>query len=94
MVSQFEVADDYTQINYKNRPVRVTPLRYGDWIKWFNNRKAGLPAYLVIDMVTQNVDVVRLEQGIRYTTAEHFGRNLGPLPPFPLPHLPLRRSRL
>ena len=77
MVSQFEVADDYTQINYKNRPVRVTPLRYGDWIKWFNNRKAGLPAYLVIDMVTQNVDVVRLEQGIRYTTAEHFGRNLG-----------------
>ena len=27
-------------------------------------------------MVTQNVEVVRLEQGIRYTTAEHFGRNL------------------
>ena len=33
MVSQFEVAGDYTQINYKGRPVRVTPLRYGDWIK-------------------------------------------------------------
>ena len=76
MVSQFEVADDYTQINYKGRPVRVTPLRYGDWIKWFNNRSRGLPAYLIIDMVTQNVEVVRLEQGIRYTTAEHFGRNL------------------
>ncbi|MBO4854483.1 MAG: CvpA family protein [Oscillospiraceae bacterium] len=76
MVSQFEVADDYTQINYKGRPVRVTPLRYGDWIKWLNNRRSGLPAYLVIDMVTQNVEVVRLEQGIRYTTAEHFGRNL------------------
>ena len=76
MVSQFEVAGDYTQINYKGRPVRVTPLRYGDWIKWLNNRSQGLPAYLVIDMVTQNVDVVRLEQGIRYTTAEHFGRNL------------------
>ena len=76
MVSQFEVAGDYTQINYKGRPVRVTPLRYGDWIKWLNNRSQGLPAYLVIDMVTQNVDVVRLDQGIRYTTAEHFGRNL------------------
>ena len=76
MVSQFEVAGDYTQINYKGRPVRVTPLRYGDWIKWFNNRSEGLPAYLIIDMVTQNVEVVRLEQGIRYTTAEHFGRNL------------------
>ena len=76
MVSQFEVAEDYTQINYKGRPVRVTPLRYGDWIKWFNNRAEGLPAYLIIDMVSQNVDVVRLDEGIRYTTAEHFGRNL------------------
>ena len=76
MVSQFEVADDYTQINYKGRPVRVTPLRYGDIIKWLNNRADGLPAYLVIDMVTQNVEVHRLENGIRYTTAEHFGRNL------------------
>ena len=76
MVSQFEVDDDYTQINYKDRPVRVTALRYGDWIKWLNNRSNGLPAYLIIDMVTQNVEVVRLEQGIRYTTAEHFSRNL------------------
>ncbi len=76
MVSQFEVDDDYTQINYKGRPVRVTGLRYGDWIKWLNNRKDGLPAYLIIDMVSQNVEVVRLDEGIRYTTAEHFGRNL------------------
>ena len=76
MVSQFEVADDYTQINYQGRPVRVTPLRYGDIIKWFNNRSEGLPAYLIIDMVTQNVEVVRLDEGMKYTTAEHFSRNL------------------
>ena len=76
MVSQFEVAADYTQINYQGSPVRVTPLRYGDLIKWFNNRSEGLPAYLIIDMVNQDVEVVRLEEGIRYTTAEHFGRNL------------------
>ena len=76
MVSQFEVASDYTQINFQGRPVRVTPLRYGDLVKWLNNRSEGLPAYLIINMVTQDVDVVRLEEGIRYTTAEHFGRNL------------------
>ena len=75
MVSQFEVADNYTQINYKG-PVRVTPLRYGDIFKWLNNRSAGLPAYLIIDMVTQEVDVVRLPEGMHYTTAEHFSRNL------------------
>ncbi len=76
MVSQFEVSDYYTQINYRTRPVRVTPLEYGDIIKWFNNRKSGLPAYIVIDMVTQNVDVVRLEQGIKYSPTELFGRKL------------------
>ncbi|MBQ9459795.1 MAG: CvpA family protein [Oscillospiraceae bacterium] len=76
MVSQFEVAEDYTQINYQGHPVRVTPLRYGDAIKWLNNRADGLPAYLVIDMVTQNVEVVRLDEGMKYTTAEHFSRNL------------------
>lgn len=76
MVSQFEVADDYTQINFGNRPVRVTPLVYGDLIKWFNNRAEGLPAYLIIDMVTQNVEVVRLNEGMKYSQSEHFGRNL------------------
>ena len=76
MVSQFEVAKNYTQINYKNRPVRVTPLEYGDIIKWLNNRRQGLPAYLIIDMVTQNVEVVRLEEGIHYSQSEHFGRLL------------------
>ena len=76
MVSQFEVMDDYTQINYQGRPVRVASLRYGDIIKWFNNRSQGLPAYLIIDMTTQNVEVVRLQDGMKYTPAEHFGRNL------------------
>lgn len=53
MVSQFEVSDDYTQINYLGRPVRVAPLEYADLIKWFTNRSNGLPAYIVVDMVTQ-----------------------------------------
>ena len=60
MVSQFEILPNYTQINYKGRPVRVTSLAYGDLIKWFTNRSNGLPAYLVIDMVTQEAEVVRL----------------------------------
>lgn len=76
MVSQFEILPTYTQINYQGRPVRVTSLRYGDLIKWITNRTEGLPAYMVIDMVTQEADVVRLEQGMKFTPAEHFGRNL------------------
>ena len=76
MVSQFEILPSYNQINYQGRPVRVTSLAYGDIIKWFTNRSEGLPAYLIIDMVTQEAEVVRLGEGMRYTTAEHFGRNL------------------
>lgn len=78
MVSQFEVPNQYTQINYNGRPVRVTPLQYGDWIKWFNNREEGIPAFLMIDMVTQNADIVRLPQGygMQYSPYEHFGRKL------------------
>lgn len=76
VVSQFEILPTYTQINYKGRPVRVTSLAYGDLIKWFTNRAEGLPAYLIIDMVSQEAEVVRLGDGMKYSTAEHFGRNL------------------
>ena len=76
MVSQFEILPSYTQINYQGRPVRVTSLAYGDLVKWFTNRSAGLPAYLIIDMVTQEAEVVRLDEGMKYITAEHFGRYL------------------
>lgn len=76
MVSQFEVTDDYTQINYKGRPVRVTPLRYGDLIKWFNNRGNGLPAYIIVDMVTQEAEVVRLDSGMKYSMSEPLNRNV------------------
>ena len=76
MVSQFEIREDFTQINYQGRPVRVASLAYADLIKWFTNRSEGLPAYLIVDMVTQDVEVVRLDEGMKYTPAEHFGRNL------------------
>lgn len=76
MVSQFEVADNYTQINYKDRPVRVTPLEYGDTIKWLVNQSDGIPAYIILDMATQEVEVVRLDEGIKYSESEIFNRKL------------------
>lgn len=76
MVSQFEVSDMYTQINYQNKPVRVAPLEYGSLIKWFTNHSDGIPAYIKIDMTTQEAECVRLDQGIQYSTSDHFGRNI------------------
>lgn len=77
MVSQFEVDNNhYTQINYQNQPVRVSPLTYASFIKWFSNRKEGIPAYIKIDMATQNTECVKLKEGIKYSDSEYFGRNI------------------
>lgn len=73
-VSQFEVASDYTQINYNNKPVRITPLEYGNLLKWFTNRKKGIPAYIMIDMASQDAECIKLDEGIKYSKSEHFGR--------------------
>ena len=75
-VSQFEIADNYTQINYKDQPYRVTPLSYGDPIKWLNNQKDGIPAYIRVNMTTQKTETVRLEKGIMYSESEYFMRNI------------------
>lgn len=76
MVSQFEYSNDSTQINYEGRPVRVAPLAYADLIKWFTNRDEGLPAYVVVDMVTQEATTVRLPEGIKYSFSEPLNRNI------------------
>lgn len=76
MVSQFEADEIYSQINYKGNPVRVTPLKYASVIKWFTNRSNGIPAYIRINMATQSTELVKLEDGIKYTTSEHFNRNI------------------
>jgi hypothetical protein len=74
LVSQFEVDESSAQINYQNAPVRVTYLNYGGIIKWWKNRDNGIPAYMVTDMRTQAVTVVRLEEGIKYSPSELFNR--------------------
>ncbi|KMZ55592.1 hypothetical protein [Dorea sp. D27] len=76
MVSQFEADEIYSQINYKGNPVRVTPLKYASIIKWFTNRSNGIPAYIRINMATQTTELVKLDEGIKYTTSEHFNRNI------------------
>jgi predicted membrane protein len=75
-VSQFEISSIYSQINYQGRPVRVSPLVYADLFKWFINRDEGIPAYVIVDMTTQEAEVVRLEQPILYSESEPLARNI------------------
>ena len=75
-VSQFEISPAYSQINYQGRPVRVSPLTYADLFKWLSHRGTGIPAYVLVDMVTQEAEVVRLEKPIRYSESEPLARNI------------------
>ena len=76
MVSQFVVSNYSTQINYKNTPVRVYSLAYGDIFKWLKNTKDGLPAYIIVDMTTQKSEIVRLESGMKYSPSEYLNHYL------------------
>ena len=76
MVSQFEVSGLYSQINYQGQPYRVTPLVYASGIKWLTNQKEGIPAYIRIDMATQNTELVKLDKPIKYSESEYFNRNI------------------
>lgn len=77
-VSQFVISSgNSTQINYHGTPVRVYPLAYENIFKWLRNTSEGLPAYIIVDMTTEETQVVRLEDGgMRYTPDEHFNRYL------------------
>lgn len=76
LVSQFEISDMYTQINYQNTPTRVSPLVYSDIIKWFTNQADGIPYYIRINMATQETELVELDQPMKYSIYDHFNRNL------------------
>ena len=77
-VSQFEISPLYSQINYMGAPVRVSPLGYADLFKWFTNRGEGIPAYSLVNMTTQDAEIVRLGEGngMKYTASEPLARNI------------------
>ncbi len=76
LVSQFDVSNLYTQINYNNKILRVTPLEYEGVIKYFTNRKEGITGYITVDSVTGSANLVRLEKGMRYVPSAMFNENL------------------
>lgn len=78
--SQYVVANTTTLINYNGNPVRVAYLQYADVFKWFSNTKEGLPAYMIVDLISQQVTVVNCKEqfgmGIKYSPSELFNEKL------------------
>ena len=76
LVSQFEVSNNYTQINYNDEIIRVTPLEYAGLIKYFTNRNEGVAGYITVDSVDGESNLVRLENGMKYMPSAYFFENL------------------
>ena len=66
LVSQFYVSNLYTQINYNNEIIRVTPLEYNGLFKYIANYKEGVKGYITVDSVTGESKLVKLEKGMKY----------------------------
>ena len=71
-VSQFDVSNMYTQINYNDDIVRVTPLTYADGIKWLTNRNEGIKGYIIVNSVNGKTQLVKLDKGMKYVPSALF----------------------
>lgn len=76
LVSQFEIGTQYTQINLNGRPMKVAPLQYADFFRWWNNRKSGIPGYIAVDPVKNTSEYVELSTPMQYVESARFGKNL------------------
>ena len=80
-VSQFVIDEAYsTQINFEGNPYRIYPLKYGDVFKWLKNTNDGFPAYVKVNMYTQEAEVVKLGDAklpnIKVSTGEYLNERL------------------
>ena len=76
LVSQYYVSDQYTQINYNNDIIRVTPLEYAGLIKWISNKKEGIKGYITVNSVNGEAKLVKIDKGMKYMPSAYFNNNL------------------
>lgn len=76
LVSQFNISDKYSQINYKNSTVRVGYLNYAGPFKWLANNAKGIPYFVKVDTSSQTVTLEKLENNMKYSPSEAFNRDL------------------
>lgn len=76
LVSQFDIDENYTQLNVSNKAFRVTPLKYTDIIKYLINMKNGIQYYISVNMTTQEANLVKMNEPIFYSESDMLMRNV------------------
>lgn len=76
VVSQYEVSDAYSQIDYDGTPMKVAPLNYASFIRYMTNKKSGIPGYVQVDPITNEAKYIKLKEPMQYSPSAYFSRNL------------------
>ena len=77
VVSQYDIySGDYVQVNDRGKPLKVAPLSYAGFFKWYANRDHGIPGYVKVDPVSMSASYVKLENGMTYVPGAYFNDNL------------------
>ena len=76
LVSQFYVSGLYTQINYNNEIIRVTPLEYNGLFKYISNYKDGVKGYITVNSVNGEAKLVKLDEGMKYLPSAYLMKDL------------------
>ena len=76
VVSQYDLWNNYTQINYRGKPQKVANLEYGDFFKWINNREKGIPGFVMVDPVGNSAEYHELQKPMKYVESAFFNDDL------------------
>ncbi|MCR5837662.1 MAG: hypothetical protein K6G88_14275 [Lachnospiraceae bacterium] len=76
VISQYEISDSYSTIDFDGEPMKVASLEYAGFFKWINNRSQGVPGYVFVDPVKFEAKYVKLDKAIKYTPSGFFNDNL------------------
>lgn len=76
LVSQYNVSQDYSQINYHNTPMKAAPLEYAGFFKYMKNKKTGIPGYVLVSPVDMSAEYVTLDKNMKYVPSAYFSKNL------------------
>lgn len=76
VISQYDVSDYYTQINFGGSPKKVSNLEYDDFFKWFANRKKGIPGFVMVDPVKSDAQYVEMKSPMYYADSAYLGKDL------------------
>lgn len=76
VVSQYEIGERYTQINFGGKPKKVANLEYAGFFKWLNNRENGIPGYVMVDPVANDGEYIKLDTPLKYVNSGYFNDKL------------------